>query len=391
MDIKSIIFATNKANANRDHYRILGKSLIDYCIDSVRHIGISHIYILEAQEDGAKEILEFIGSCESVLVLSGDMPLIRDLSIKKALDFHYKSKNDLTLVSDFSNEPGIYIVSKKLLESMLLKADKGAEVGQLFLPDNIKGLANAGHSVDTITMENELELMRVGSMRQLAKCTQIIKERINESHMESGVILEDPTNTYIGPDVSIGYGSTIEPNCILKGKTKIGKHCFIGHNSNIEDSKVANRVTIENSVIRQSIIHEEAYIGPFAYIRPQSEIGRNVRIGDFVEIKNSTIGDNTKVSHLTYVGDADVGEDVNFGCGSILVNYDGVEKHRSNIEDHAFIGCNTKIVSPVNIGKRAYTAAGSTITKDIPEESLGIARSRQENKEGWVANKKKQK
>ena len=396
MDIKSIILTPSKpnnikSNINIMHHEILGKPLIDYCADSVRDIGASHIYILEAQKEGAREILEFIRSSENVLVLNGDRPLITDLSIKKALDLHYKNQNDLTILSGFLNKPGLYIFSKKLLESILLKADKGAEVDQLFLLDNIKRLANEDYLVDTITIENELEIMSVESMGQLAKCTQIIKERINEGHMENGVVLEDPINTYIGPDVSIGYGSIIEPNCVLKGKTEIGKHCFIGHNSNIEDSKVADGVIIENSVIRQSTIYEEAYIGPFAYIRPQSRIGRNVRIGDFVEIKNSTIGDNTKVSHLTYVGDADVGEDVNFGCGSILVNYDGVEKHRSNIEDHAFIGCNTKIVSPVNIGERAYTAAGSTITKDIPKESLGIARSRQENKEGWVAKKNMEK
>lgn len=213
------------------------------------------------------------------------------------------------------------------------------------------------------------------------------KNKINQKHMENGVILMDPNNTYIEAEVTIGTGTIIEPGCMLKGETNIGESCVIGYNTKIENTQIANNVHIESSVILDSFIEEEAKIGPFAYIRPGSKIGRRVKIGDFVEIKNTTIGEDTKVSHLTYIGDADVGKGVNFGCGSVLVNYDGVKKHRSYIGDHAFIGCNTNLVSPVNIGERAYTAAGSTITADVPKESLGISRVKQVNKEGWV-NKK---
>lgn len=198
-----------------------------------------------------------------------------------------------------------------------------------------------------------------------------------------GVTFIDKNTAYVDDTVEIGEGSVIEPCVYLKGNTVIGKNVTVGFCSEITDSKINDNVHITHSVITGSSVGEGAKVGPFAYIRPNCAVGKDVKIGDFVEVKNSNIGEGTKISHLTYVGDADVGKNINFGCGTVVVNYDGKKKHRTKIGDDAFIGCNTNLVAPVEIGKGAFTAAGSTITDDVPEDSLAIARARQVVKEGW--------
>lgn len=203
-----------------------------------------------------------------------------------------------------------------------------------------------------------------------------------------GVTFVDEKNVYIEDTVEIGKGTVIEPMVCLKGKTVIGENVVVGACTEITDSKIGDGVTIKHSVILESEIDENTTVGPFAYIRPNCKVGKKVRVGDFVELKNSNIGDGTKISHLTYVGDADVGRNINFGCGTVIVNYDGKKKHRTVIEDNAFIGCNTNLVSPVKVGEGAYTAAGSTITEDVPGDSLAIARARQVVKPDWVKNRK---
>ncbi len=211
---------------------------------------------------------------------------------------------------------------------------------------------------------------------------------IIEKHISNGVVFIDEKTAYIDEKAIIGKGTVIEPCVYIKGECIIGENCVIGFSSEISNSKIGDNVIVKHSVITDSEIDSETTIGPFAYLRPSSKIGKKVKIGDFVEIKNSVIGDNTKISHLTYVGDCDVGENINFGCGTVIVNYDGKKKYRSNIKDNAFIGCNTNIVSPVTVGENAFIAAGSTVTEDIPDNSLAIARSRQINKKDWVLNKK---
>ena len=203
-------------------------------------------------------------------------------------------------------------------------------------------------------------------------------------YKENGVTFIDEKTVYIEDGVKIGKGTVIEPSVYLKGNTVIGENVKIGFCTEISNSEIGNNVSIKHSVITDSRIDEGTTVGPFAYIRPNCVVGKNVKIGDFVEIKNSNIGDGTKLSHLTYVGDADVGQHINFGCGTVVVNYDGKKKHRTIIEDNAFIGCNTNLVSPVKVGKNAYTAAGSTITEDVPNNALAIARERQVIKEDWV-------
>jgi bifunctional UDP-N-acetylglucosamine pyrophosphorylase / glucosamine-1-phosphate N-acetyltransferase len=206
-------------------------------------------------------------------------------------------------------------------------------------------------------------------------------------HAQNGVEFVDPDNTYIDDSVSIGQGTTVYPGVILIGNTAIGSDCTIGHNTRIKDSTIGNGVEIQSSEIIESTVGDQTKVGPFAYIRPNSHIGSGVKIGDFVEIKNSTIGRGTKIPHLTYVGDADLGEDINLGCGVVFVNYDGAEKHRSTVNNGAFIGCNTNVISPIVVGEKAYVAAGATLTKDVPAGALAVARARQENISGWVAER----
>ena len=217
-------------------------------------------------------------------------------------------------------------------------------------------------------------------------CLRMEEERleINKKHLENGVEFVDIRTAYIGADVEIGKGTVIYPCVTLEGKVIIGNDCIIGQNTRIVDSTIGDKTEIQSSVITESTVGNETKIGPFAYLRPKSNIGNHCKVGDFVEVKNSTMGDGAKASHLTYIGDSDVGKDVNLGCGVVFVNYDGKNKHRSVVGDGAFIGCNTNLVSPVHVEEGAYVAAGSTVTKDVPKGSLYVARAKERILEGWV-------
>ncbi len=218
-----------------------------------------------------------------------------------------------------------------------------------------------------------------------------LKEKKNRakiiSLMEGGVEFVDINTAYISEDVCIGEGTLIGPCVTLQGVTTIGKNCKIYQNTRISDSVIGDCTTIENSVILSSKVGSDTSIGPFAYVRPNSCIGDSCKIGDFVEVKNANIGNGTKSAHLTYIGDADLGEKINIGCGVVFVNYDGKNKHRSTVEDGVFIGCNSNIVSPIDVKRGSYIAAGTTLTKDVPEDSLAIGRSRQKNIENWAKEK----
>ncbi|MBQ6496070.1 MAG: UDP-N-acetylglucosamine diphosphorylase [Firmicutes bacterium] len=212
------------------------------------------------------------------------------------------------------------------------------------------------------------------------------QERIerNIAYLESGVDFIDLRSAYIDEGVKIGKGTVIYPCVVLEGDVSIGENCVIGQNSRIVDSKIGDGTTIQSSVILESTVGNDTKVGPFAYLRPNSVIGDGCKVGDFVEVKNSTMGDGAKASHLTYIGDSDVGSKVNLGCGVVFVNYDGSKKYRSVVEDEAFIGCNSNLVSPVHVGKKAYVAAGSTITQDVPDGALYVARARGKVLDGWV-------
>ena len=217
------------------------------------------------------------------------------------------------------------------------------------------------------------------------------KQRFAETfqkHLENGVEFWSD-DVYIDPEVVIAPGATILPGCILRGNTVIEEGCVIGPNTLLENTTVGRGSTVNASQCYDSVIHSDVGIGPFCHIRPNSEIKSFVHIGDFVEVKNSVVGEGTGISHLTYVGDSDVGQNVNFGCGCVTVNYDGVHKNRCTIGNGAFIGCNTNLVAPVTVGEGSYIAAGATITKDVPADALAVARARQENKEGWAKRRRK--
>ena len=211
--------------------------------------------------------------------------------------------------------------------------------------------------------------------------------KIAEKHIEAGVDIFDIDNVYIDEDVRIGKGTVIGPCVRLEGSTVVGKNCKIEQNSRIVNATIGDDVSIDNSVILDSSVGSSTSVGPFAYIRPGSTIGEACKVGDFVEVKNASMGNGSKSAHLTYIGDADIGENVNLGCGVVFVNYDGKNKHRSTVGDGCFIGCNVNLVSPVDVGDGAYIAAGSTVTKDIPKDALSVGRARQKNIENWATQR----
>ena len=223
----------------------------------------------------------------------------------------------------------------------------------------------------------------------LADVQAMFKKLRNFYLYADGVEIWDFDNCYVGPFADVAPGATLMPGTILKGNTKIASGAVIGPNSLLEDAVVGEGSTVNASQIYDSTVGKNTNVGPFAYIRPHCTVGDDIKVGDFVELKNSTIGDGTKISHLTYVGDSDLGRRINLGCGTVTVNYDGKNKYRCTVGDDSFIGCNTNMIAPVTIGKGSYVAAGSTITDDVPEDSLAIARARQENKEGWAEDRRK--
>lgn len=436
-----------KSSTSKVLHEIFHKPLVYYPIEAARYAGAQEVclvvghkseevmktfgdtvkYALQAERLGTghavMQAMDFIGDDGEILVLYGDTPLITAQTIEKMLAFHRKKKNAVTVLSALVDDPtgygrivrdeskhfvkiveqkdatdeekriteingGMYVFEAKHLKSALSKITNNNKQQEYYLTDTIEILLHEGYNVDAIAIMNPDDILGVNSREQLAQATAIMKQRINRKHMDNGVTLIDPHHTYIDPEVEIGQDTVIEPGCIIEGNTSIGENCIIGYNTKIRNCTVGNSVAIESSMLIDSQIDEGCHIGPFAYIRPNSHIGAKVKIGDFVEIKNATIGEGTKVSHLTYIGDADVGCDVNFGCGTVVVNYDGEKKHRTTIKDYAFIGCNTNLVSPVVIEENVYTAAGSTITQDVPKNSLAIARARQEIKPEWVTKKR---
>jgi bifunctional UDP-N-acetylglucosamine pyrophosphorylase/glucosamine-1-phosphate N-acetyltransferase len=232
------------------------------------------------------------------------------------------------------------------------------------------------------------ECIRVGDAIGFAAAYRTLGARIAERHMQKGVFLLDPDRTIIEADVQIGAGTLVYPDNTLQGQTVIAEGCTLYPGNRMQNASIGQGTTVESSVLLDCAVGSHTTVGPFAYLRPHTQIGDHCRIGDFVEVKNSSIDDGTKVSHLTYVGDSDLGKDINLGCGVVFVNYDGKTKNRCRVEDHAFIGCNCNLVAPVHIGKNAYLAAGSTITEDVPADALYVARSRGVVKEDWVNRRK---
>ena len=261
--------------------------------------------------------------------------------------------------------------------------------GEYYLTDVIGILRDRGERVWAVVADDPSEVQGINSRVQLAQAQQVMKERKNRQLMEAGVTIIDPASTFVDTDVEIGMDTVLYPYTWLSGKTKIGENSVIGPNVMVEDSVIGNDVQMKFVYAHECTVKDGVTVGPYVHLRPNTVIENHVKIGNFIEVKNSTVGEGSKLPHLSYIGDTDMGARVNIGCGTIMVNYDGQNKHRTTIEDDAFIGCNRNLVAPVTIGRGAFVAAGSTITKNVPEDALGVARAVQKNIDGWAEKKKK--
>jgi bifunctional UDP-N-acetylglucosamine pyrophosphorylase / glucosamine-1-phosphate N-acetyltransferase len=261
--------------------------------------------------------------------------------------------------------------------------------GEYYLPDLIGIYRKRGLGVATLTVEHADEIRGINSRAELAAMERIVRQTKNDELMAAGVTIIDPDTTYVAPDVAVGADTVLHPNVYLEGRTVIGRACEIHAGTRIVDSTLGDQVIVRNyCIITESTVAAEAILGPFAHLRPASDVREGAHVGNFVELKKTTLGAGSKASHLTYLGDATIGHGVNVGAGVITCNYDGRTKNPTVIKDGAFIGSDSALVAPVTIGEGAYVAAGSTITEDVPAGALGIARGRQVNKEGWTAAKK---
>ena len=385
-------------------------------------------FALQAEQKGTghavMQAAEFIGKNDGyTVILSGDAPLVDADTIKNAVEAHIENKAAATVITavledatgygrivrdtegnvlkivehkDATDEEreikeinsGMFVFENSALIEALDKITPNNAQGEYYLTDTLEILLGMGKKIGGYPVKNMDEIRGINDRVQLAEAEKVMQKKLNEMHMRNGVTMILPETIIIEDDVEIGNDTIIYPNVIIKSGTKIGKNCVIGSGTQITKSEIADGVNIQSSVLLECSVGEGTTVGPFAYIRPNTHIGKGARIGDFVELKNSNIDDGTKVSHLTYVGDSDVGKRVNFGCGTVTVNYDGKKKYRTTIGDDCFIGCNTNLVAPVTVENGGYTAAGSTITDSVPENNLAIARARQVNKETWKDRRK---
>jgi bifunctional UDP-N-acetylglucosamine pyrophosphorylase/glucosamine-1-phosphate N-acetyltransferase len=285
---------------------------------------------------------------------------------------------------------GVYAFDIAPLFAALREIGSSNAQGEYYLPDLVRIYRSRGLTVETVRLEDPREILGVNSRKELADVASILKARKNDELMAAGVTLVDPASAFIGPEVTIGADTVIQPGVYLEGHTRIGARCLIHSGVRIVNSVVDDGAIVNNfCVIIDSHISRDAQVGPFAHLRPHSDVGVEARVGNFVELKKTSLGRGSKAQHLSYLGDATIGEKVNIGAGTITCNYDGTAKHPTVIEDGAFIGSDTQLIAPVRIGKGAYIGAGSSITSDVPADALAIARGTQVNKAGWAAKRRK--
>ncbi|UTR16652.1 bifunctional UDP-N-acetylglucosamine diphosphorylase/glucosamine-1-phosphate N-acetyltransferase GlmU [Salipaludibacillus sp. LMS25] len=328
------------------------------------------------------------GAKATILTALADDPtgygrVIRDdtQAVKKIVE-HKDASSEEKQVNEINT--GTYCFDNEALFKALKRVKNDNSQGEYYLPDVIEILQTDGEKVSAYQTHNFYETMGVNDRVALSEAEKWMKKRINEKWMREGATLIDPEQTYISADAVIGQDTIISPGTIIEGATIIGDKCQIGPHSEIKDSRIGHETVIKQSVVHNSDVGNYVSIGPFAHLRPQTELADKVRVGNFVELKKMSMGEGSKASHLSYLGDAKFGEGVNVGCGSITVNYDGENKFLTTVEDGAFIGCNSNLIAPVIVGKGAYVAAGSTITENVPQKSLAIARERQTTKEGYI-------
>ena len=446
MKIYAIVLAAGKGTRMKSNkpkvvHEVLYKPMINHVVDELKTMGVDETIVVvghEAQQvknlvDGVTFVHQEqqLGTGHAVLqandllkdkegitiVLNGDAPLIRKETLQGLIEYHKNNGNQGTVMScdcdlslpfgriikedgqvtgivEFKDllesqshitemNVGEYCFDNKALFNALSKVTNNNAQNEYYITDVIGIMNEDGLKVDAYKIEDFNEVGGINDRVQLAEATEMLKLRINKEHLLNGVNIIDINIIYICLDVVIGPETTIEPGCIIKGKTVIGANCHIGPYCEFENVTIKDNVEIKFSVISDSIIESGTDIGPYARLRTHCHIHENVHMGNFVEMKKADFGKGSKAAHLTYIGDAIVGENVNIGCGTISVNYDGKNKSLTKIEDNAFIGCNSNLVAPVTVKKNAFIAAGSTITKDVEEDAMGIARAKQVNKEGY--------
>lgn len=400
-------------------------TIIGFGAETVKkQLGNRSKFALQKQQLGTGHAVmqtkDLLGDAQGeTVVVSGDTPLFTAETFEKLFEYHEQRHAAATILTSVAPDPtgygrivrndlgiveriveqkdasveeqaiheintGVYCFDNQKLFAALDKITNDNAQGEYYLTDVIGILKQENEIVTAYKMADFDESMGVNDRVALARANKVMRQRINTQLMQSGVTMVDPETTYIDAGVKIGQDTVIEGNVVIKGKTVIGSDCYISAGSRITDSTIHDGVKITSSTLEEAEMHNGSDIGPNSHLRPQAEIGEDVHIGNFCEVKKAYIGKGTKVGHLTYVGDATLGQDINVGCGVVFVNYDGTNKHHTNVGDHAFIGSNSNLVAPVNIAKNSFIAAGSTITDSTDQYDLAIARARQVNKENYA-------
>lgn len=401
-------------------YELLKNVLSDKKVDTVyqkKQNGTA-----QAVKTGLTKLKNFHGD---VLVLSGDVPLLREVTLTKFLSFHRKNTNSISFMSTNIDDPkgygrvirdidsnvtgiveqkdlikgqekiteingGIYLIKSSFLKNNINKIKNNNKQKEYYLPDLISLAIKDNKKTGAYVIDDFTEIHGINNRVELSEGSRILRERINNEHMLNGVTIIDPLATYIEGDVKIGKDVVIYPNTYLKGVTQISMNTQILEGTVINNSKIGEDTIIKNyCIIEDASVGNGAAIGPFARLRPQSDVRDNAKVGNFVELKKTVLGENSKANHFTYLGDATVGKNVNIGAGTITCNYDGKHKHKTVIKDNVFIGSNTEIIAPVTIEENAYIGAGSTITKNVSKESLALTRSPQREIKNYAQIKMK--
>ncbi|MBE3588447.1 MAG: bifunctional UDP-N-acetylglucosamine diphosphorylase/glucosamine-1-phosphate N-acetyltransferase GlmU [Thermoanaerobacteraceae bacterium] len=432
-------------------HRVCGRPMIQYVLEAVQGAGATKIVVvagfggeLVARTVGDRaEVVyqqEQLGTAHAllqaapllgdfsghILVVCGDTPLITAATLSRLVDAHRAGAARATLLTACLDDPtgygrvirdgagrvsriveqrdaspdqlavkevntGIYcFAAAGLFDALAALSPENAQ-GEYYLTDIIEHYVHQNRPVAAVAVDDPVEILGINDRCQLARVEGVLRRKVVEELMLSGVTVMDPSSTFIDRGVRIGRDTVVYPFTIIEGSTVIGTNCIIGPGSRLVDATVGDGVVIEQSVVRESKIGDNCSIGPYAYIRPGCVLEGEVKVGDFVELKKTTVGRGSKVPHLSYVGDATVGSGVNVGAGTITCNYDGEKKWPTIIGDGAFIGSNANLVAPVTVGEKAYIGAGSTITKDVPPGALGVARGRQKNIDNWSRRRERMK
>lgn len=399
-------------------------TVVGFGADDVRNtLGDRSEYVLQDKQLGTGHAVlqteKLLGNTTgTTLVISGDTPLFTAETLQNLFDYHDAKKAVATVLTSIAPDPtgygrivrnklgivekiveqkdateaeqeideintGVYVFDNQALFKALHETTNDNAQGEYYLTDVIEILKGQKATVAAYQMADFDESMGVNDRVALAKANKIMQRLINEKHMRNGVTLINPEDTYIDINVKIGADTIVEPGVLLKGNTVIGEDCFIGAHSEIHDSILHDRVKVTSSFIEGSEMADDSNIGPMSHLRPESQIGKKVHLGNFVEVKKSHIGDGTKVGHLTYVGNAELGKNINVGCGVVFVNYDGAHKSTTTVGDDAFIGSNSNLIAPLEVADHSFIAAGSTITDKIAKYDMAIARARQTNKPNY--------